>query len=950
MRLAKLLWICCAVLCVAPAFAQTEDCATATPVGEGSFPFDTTGTALDGPADCDGNMGNDVWFLYTATVTGNVSINTCGSPGSLTDTVICVYDGAAACPIAGDVGIGSDDDTCAAGGGGSAFNSEVVVSVTAGDSFYVQVGGWNGAEGDSALNIGVLEVCDNGVDDDGDGDTDCADSECVGEAACLEAGNCGDGIDNDLDGLTDCDDDDCDSDGLCTELDCDDGVDNDGDGFTDCDDVDCDASPACAVSFADECVDATFAIGEGTFPYDNTGATSNGPSNCDTNMSTDLWFLYTATAGGLATIDTCSDGTLGDTTLCVYDAALGCPLDGDAGLANDDDSCAPPSGGSAFLSSVDLVVAAGDSFYIQVGGWNGSEGSGALNITLGPPANDNCADAQNVGEGLFPYTTAMSTLDGPNDADTNMGNDVWFLYTASETGTAIISTCEDGSLGDTVLIIYDGAACPDPLGTGAALAADDDVCSPPSGGSAFLAEITVPVTAGDSFYVQVGGFNGAEGNGALSIEVLAPPANDNCVDAIAIGDGATEFDNVLASLDGAGGATNECDANMDTDVWFLYTACADGDVTVDTCATIGSLTDTVLCVYDAAAGCPLAGDVGIASNDDEAGCGPSGFNSTATFTAVAGSEYYIQVGGWNGAEGEGTLTVTPGALPGDTADTAVAIGEGSFDFDNSCAASDGPTDCDTNMTTDLWFLYTATITGDATITTCNTVGTLTDTVLCVYDGAALPVSGDIGIASNDDECGTTGFNSEVIIPVTAGTSYYVQVGGWNGTTGDATLDISVELPCVDPTPSFTADPVSGIAPLTVDFTNTSDDGGDAATTYSWDFGDGNGSTDVDPSNSYADCGTYDVTLTADGCGATISVTETGLIQVFAMGDVNGDCLVDVADPQALANFLFGGGTAPVCGNAANVNGDGATDLGDVVYLLNFLFSGGAALVPNGPGC
>lgn len=54
---------------------------------------------------------------------------------------------------------------------------------------------------------------------------------------------CADGVDNDEDGLTDCADDDCDGDAVCDEEQgepeiCDDGVDNDLDGLADCEDVD----------------------------------------------------------------------------------------------------------------------------------------------------------------------------------------------------------------------------------------------------------------------------------------------------------------------------------------------------------------------------------------------------------------------------------------------------------------------------------------------------------------------------------------------------------------------------------------------------------------------------------------------------------------------------------------------------------------------------------------
>ena len=40
-----------------------------------------------------------------------------------------------------------------------------------------------------------------------------------------------------------------------------------------------------------------------------------------------------------------------------------------------------------------------------------------------------------------------------------------------------------------------------------------------------------------------------------------------------------------------------------------------------------------------------------------------------------------------------------------------------------------------------------------------------------------------------------------------------------------------------PVPSFTADPYSGDAPLTVQFTDASDPGADVITSWEWDFGD-----------------------------------------------------------------------------------------------------------------
>ncbi len=89
-------------------------------------------------------------------------------------------------------------------------------------------------------------ICDDGLDGDGDGHTDCADTDCADRPACQESGNCDDAVDNDDDGLIDCDDSDCVTDPACFHEDfCDDGIDNDEDGFPDCYDSDCISDPAC---------------------------------------------------------------------------------------------------------------------------------------------------------------------------------------------------------------------------------------------------------------------------------------------------------------------------------------------------------------------------------------------------------------------------------------------------------------------------------------------------------------------------------------------------------------------------------------------------------------------------------------------------------------------------------------------------------------------------------
>jgi subtilisin-like proprotein convertase family protein len=100
---------------------------------------------------------------------------------------------------------------------------------------------------DYAIVIEAAEgTCDDGVDDDGDGLTDCEDPDCFGQPGCTTEAICDDFLDNDDDGDTDCADTDCFGQTGCTaESICDDGADNDNDGSTDCADSDCANAPGC---------------------------------------------------------------------------------------------------------------------------------------------------------------------------------------------------------------------------------------------------------------------------------------------------------------------------------------------------------------------------------------------------------------------------------------------------------------------------------------------------------------------------------------------------------------------------------------------------------------------------------------------------------------------------------------------------------------------------------
>jgi PKD repeat protein len=80
-----------------------------------------------------------------------------------------------------------------------------------------------------------------------------------------------------------------------------------------------------------------------------------------------------------------------------------------------------------------------------------------------------------------------------------------------------------------------------------------------------------------------------------------------------------------------------------------------------------------------------------------------------------------------------------------------------------------------------------------------------------------------------------------------------------------------------PVADFSANPVSGAAPLAVAFKDKST--GATPMTYQWDFGDGATSTAASPTHTYAADGVYTVTLTVTNVFGSDTATRAQLIQV-----------------------------------------------------------------------
>ncbi len=272
----------------------------------------------------------------------------------------------------------------------------------------------------------------------------------------------------------------------------------------------------------------------------------------------------------------------------------------------------------------------------------------------------------------------------------------------------------------------------------------------------------------------------------------APTGADDCgpsapmlVDGINPAPGAS---GVVYTNAGATSSPQSFCALFNGDVWFRYVASGTGVglYTFSTCTpagfTPGTLTDTVLGVYDACGGAQLA-----CSNNSICG-----FRAEATNVALTGGQtYYVRVGDWNTPQPQEEtfyVTVVPYTLPlADECAGARPIGMGVAEYfpPNAATTSAGVPTCGA-VFNDVWFSFTASHTGAVTFD-----GTMS------YYGISTPPSG--GVIAVYDGCGGAELICRSVVtfdlflfsmPVVAGNTYFGRMGSAQaGTYGDYTLTL-----------------------------------------------------------------------------------------------------------------------------------------------------------------
>ncbi len=262
------------------------------------------------------------------------------------------------------------------------------------------------------------------------------------------------------------------------------------------------------------------------------------------------------------------------------------------------------------------------------------------------PGNDTCQYAKTIVNGTYTGSTLMASGSADGVAACNspaFAPAVWFTYTAQVTGNLKITTC--GSTFDTVLAVFNTNTCGSNINN--MIMCNDDAPTGMTCGNMINQEsaMILPVTAGTTYLLRLGGYNGAVGNYQLNVG----PTNDRCDSMIPAFLGANPFDNTMANTDGA--VLNSCVVNnqnqVNGDLWWSFIPPSDGLLTLDTC---GSGFDTKMAIYSSYS-CGASNF--LACSDD--GCG---LQSRIQNISVNGGQYYtIRVGGYSTARGSGNLNV-----------------------------------------------------------------------------------------------------------------------------------------------------------------------------------------------------------------------------------------------------------------------------------------------------
>jgi uncharacterized repeat protein (TIGR01451 family) len=296
-------------------------------------------------------------------------------------------------------------------------------------------------------------------------------------------------------------------------------------------------------------------------------------------------------------------------------------------------------------------------------GGDRSAPSNVVQFAACAPANDNFANAEViVADVAFTDVEANVSFASEEASDPVYSckfggpgpgfQGIWYRITPTVATRVTVSTAgttlivPGSSAPDTLVAIYthDGSAF-------TPIACNDDIS-----GSNFRSSVSGNLAAGTTYYAFVSQWGqvppGTVGNVSTQFSWSAPlvvPDNDLVANARVIG--AMPYTNTVT---GAQNATisptdlpHSCSFNGPRvgshTLWWTFTPATDGLLDVDTLASSGSFTDTIMTVYRGAPGSFTE----VACNDDEPAPGTTLRSEILDLPLTAGTQYTIYVSRWN---------------------------------------------------------------------------------------------------------------------------------------------------------------------------------------------------------------------------------------------------------------------------------------------------------------
>jgi hypothetical protein len=428
-----------------------------------------------------------------------------------------------------------------------------------------------------------------------------------------------------------------------------------------------------------------------------------------------------------------------------------------------------PDGTFDFTATDDYTGTETFLYTATAGNFSSREASVTLNVQAPPPpppANDDLANAIAI-EGPSGSTTGANdtaTLEpgeasGLNAADVGTGKTIWWMWTAPRSGSFEFDTA--GSEPDTTLAVYTGSQND--------VAGLQEVTSDDDSQFGLQSQVTFAAVGGTTYFIAVGSYEDTDG-GAITLDWGV--GNDAFADAQRVTGTSNSVVGSTVNATVESGEPLVCDCLMTGTVWYGWSTLSPGTYTFH--------------VEGAdAAGVYTGGAIGSLSQVTANGSRSQSFD--LTFDAQSEQTYWIQVAATSSAPSTFVLSWAPTGVPtnDDFANAAVLPGDSGTGQPGTTASASmeeleqDPSDCCLNST--VWYTWTPSASGPASFEYNSAI----DGSLAVYTGTSL---GDLTLVTSqwDDP------SLEVSFRAQGGTTYFIQVGSTEASTGPFTLDWSVD--------------------------------------------------------------------------------------------------------------------------------------------------------------